>query len=81
LPAKQAQRATTNARRLDAARAHFGHVLLRLVPQVRMCPEQPHLYGSLLGQALTLRVGEPDDVAALLNDLQAFVRSWRPTPM
>ena len=78
-PARQAQRATANSRRLDAARAHFGHVLLRLVPQVRMCPERPHQYGSLLGHAITLRIGEPDDVAVFLNDLEAFVRSWRPT--
>ena len=78
-PTKRAQRAAANTRRLDAGRAHFGHVLLRLVPQVRMCPERPDQYGALLGHAFTLRVDEPADVVALLNDLERFVRSWRPT--
>ena len=78
-PTKRAQRAAANTRRLDAGRAHFGHVLLRLVPQVRMCPERPDQYGALLGHAFTLRVDEPADVVALLNDLERFVRNWRPT--
>jgi hypothetical protein len=76
---KLAERAAVNAHRLDAARAHFGQVLVRLVPQVRMCPERPDQYGALQGHAFTLRVDEPADVVALLTDLERFVRSWRST--
>jgi len=78
-PVRQAEHAKSNARRLEAARAHFGHVLLRVVPQIRTCPERPSQFGGLVGEAFTVRLEDPADVLHLVKDLEDFVRSWRPT--
>jgi hypothetical protein len=77
-PAKRMARQATNDRRLRAARNYFSAVPLRLVPQVRMCPEQPHQYGALQGRAIMITVDEAIDVWELLSDTLRFWRSWRP---
>jgi len=59
---KRRAREATNRARLSATRQHFGHVFLRLVPQVRVAPERPNQYGALLGQAFTVHVDEAVDV-------------------
>ena len=76
--AARLEREKANHERLHAARAHFGRVGLRLMPQVRMCPERPHQYGALKGQAFTVLLPEAVDVWDLLRDVERFMRSWRP---
>jgi len=76
-PARRLEREATNDARLRAARNHFGAVALRIAPQVRLCPDKPHQYGALLGQALTVRLDEID-VFDFWRDLKRFVLSWRP---
>jgi hypothetical protein len=77
-PARQLAREETNQTRLTGARNYFGKVFLRVVPQVRRCPEHPSQYGALLGQAFSVRVPEVIDVIDLWNDIRRFVAAWRP---
>jgi hypothetical protein len=55
-PTRRLAREETNRTHLVGARNYFGKVFLRLVPQVRRCPERPHQYTGLLGQSFSLRV-------------------------
>ena len=76
--ASRLAREATNRARLIAARTYFGKVFIRVMPQVRLCPDRPHQYGALLGYALTVRVLEVVDVFDLWNNLYRFVAAWRP---
>jgi len=75
--ANWAECAAANTRRFDGTRAHFGHVLVRVVPQIRMCPERPDQYGALLGHAFTLRVDEPADVVVSVTEQDGAGRTHR----
>ena len=75
---KRLAREHANERRLAGARNHFGHVKLRVVPQIRNVPTNPHQYIGWLGQAVTVRVAEAWDAVCLWQDLLRFLRSWRP---
>ena len=77
-PARIVERRALNDRRLREARNHFHAVRLRLVPQVRMCPERPDQYGALQGEAFRVLLPEAIDVWDLLRDVERFMRSWRP---
>jgi len=76
--ARRLERNATNAARLRAARNHFGAVLLRVVPQVRLAPDRPDQYGALLGEAVTVRFDEAIDVMDFWRDVLRFMRAWRP---
>jgi hypothetical protein len=77
-PANRMKRHAENRRRLLFARNYFGKVQLRVVPQVRLAPDRPDQYGSLLGEALMLTFDEPVDVMDCWQDLKRFLRCWRP---
>jgi hypothetical protein len=77
-PTRRLAREETNQTRLMGARNYFGKVFLRVVPQVRRCPEHPNQYGALLGHAFSVRVPEVIDVMDLWTDIRRFVAAWRP---
>lgn len=69
-----------NEERLRLGRRAWGHVKVRLHPQIRIPVEgdTSPLWVGYRGHAILVNVDEPVDLEDLMLDLRKFLTAWRP---